>query len=127
MHEDQAVIEFTLAPFATSDDGIKDRLNEAVTEANNVDSMNPAPSGMIDAGNVVDAVISTNNTVIQISATWNSLLDKIELFTKIVDGISEVWFNSRQSPRSSHEYGLPHSRSIRMQKWHGLSCLLRTR
>jgi hypothetical protein len=128
MHKGQTVIEFAIAPFAMSDDGLEDQLNKAVSEAHTIDSVNPALSRIIDAGNVADGVISTtNNTVIPISATWDSLLDKIVLFTEIVDGISEVWFNCRQSPKSSQVHGLLHSRFIPMQKWHGLSCLLHTR
>jgi hypothetical protein len=88
----------------TSDDSLEDQLNEAVREANNVDSMNPAPSRIIDTGNVVDGIISTaNNTVIPISAAWDSLLDKIALFTKIVDGSQRYGLIADNLP-SHHMY-----------------------
>jgi hypothetical protein len=128
MHDVQTVLEFTITSFGTSDEALEGQLNEAVSETKVVENMNPAPSRVIDGGNVVDGIISTtNNTVIPTMAAWDPLLDKIKLFTEIVDGISEVWFKRRRSPRSSHVHGLLHSRSIRTPRWHGPSCLLRTR
>jgi hypothetical protein len=133
----QTVIEFTISPFATSDEGLKDQSNQAVGEANDIQ---PAPTLIID-GVVVDGVNSitnainpiTNainpitNAINPITAAWDPLLEKIKLFTKIVDGISEVWRKCRRSLRSSHAHGLFDSRCILMQKWHGPFCLLRKR
>jgi hypothetical protein len=85
VREVHTVLYFTIAPFATSDGGLKDQLNEVVGEATDVDNMNPAPSG-------VDDVTSVMNAVDTISTTWLPLVDKIRQFTDIVDEISEVWF-----------------------------------
>jgi phage-related minor tail protein len=120
----QTVLEFTISPFATSAEGLKDQLNKAVGEASD---MEPAPALIADAGVVVDGVNSITNAINPIAAAWDPLLEKIKLFTKIVDGISEVWRKCRRSLRSSHAHGLFDSRCILMQKWHGPSCLLRKR
>jgi hypothetical protein len=127
MHEVQTVLEFAIASFTTSDEAVQGQLNEAVSEAKVLDNTNSAPSRIIDAGNVIESLISDANTVISTTAAWDPLLDKIRLFTEIVDGISEVWFECRRSPKSPHSHGLLDSRSIPMRKWHGPSCLLRTR
>ena len=120
MHDVETVLEFTITSFGTADEALGGQLKEAVSGAEVVDSMNPGPSRIIDAGNVVDGIISTtNDTVIPIVAAWDTLLVKVKLFTEIVDGISEVWFKCWRSPGSPHVHGLLHSRSIRMRKWHG--------
>jgi hypothetical protein len=91
LHDVQTVLEFTISCLGTSDEALESQLNEAVDEAKVVAIMNPAPSQIIDAGNAVDSINSTtNNTVIPIVTAWEPLLDKIKLFTEIVDGISEV-------------------------------------
>jgi hypothetical protein len=85
VHEVQAVLEFTIAPSATSAERIQDQLNEAVREASNVDNMIPAPGGFYD-------VTPAMNAIDRISPSLASLVDKISQFIDIVDGISEVWF-----------------------------------
>jgi hypothetical protein len=90
MIEIQTVLEFIVAFFTTSDQAVEGHLHEAVSEAKVVDNINPAPSRIIDAVNVVDGINSTTSTVNSITAAWVPLLDKIKLFTEIVDGISEV-------------------------------------
>ena len=120
MHDVETILEFTITSFGTADEALEGQLKEAVSGAEVVDSMNPGPSRIIDAGNVVDGIISTtNDTVIPIVVAWDPLLDKIKLFTEIVDGISEVWFKCWRSPGSPHVHGLFHPRSILMRKWHG--------
>jgi hypothetical protein len=127
VQEVQTVLEFTIAPFATSDEGLKDQLTAVVGEVADVDNLNPAPAVITDAGVAVDGVTAIANTIKPAMAAWDPLLEKIKLFTEIVDGISEVWRKCRRSPSSSHARGLFDSRSILMQKWHGPSCLLRRR
>jgi hypothetical protein len=60
-----------------------------------------------------------------ITDTWGPLLGKVEQFTKIVDGIAEV----RPVKHVAYFHVMPwfSSRSIRMPRWHGVSCPLRTR
>jgi hypothetical protein len=127
VQEVQTVLEFTIAPFVTSDEGLKDQLNEVVGEATNVDNMNPVPPLATGEGAVVDRITAISDTINPVMAAWDPLLEKIKLFSEIVDGISEVWFKCQRSPKSSHVHGLLDSRSIRMQRWHGPSCLSRTR
>lgn len=90
MHEVQAVLEFAISSFATSDKAREDQLDEAVREANVVDKMNLAPSLLIGAGGVVDGAASTTDTVIPVAAAWGPLLDKVKRLTEIVDKASEV-------------------------------------
>ena len=120
MHDVETILKFTITSLGMSDEALEGQLKEAVSGAEVVDSMNLGPSRIIDAGNVVDGIISTtNNTVISIVAALDPLLDNIKLFTEIVDGISEVWFKCWRSPGSPHVHGLFHPRSILMRKWHG--------
>jgi hypothetical protein len=90
MQEVRTVLEFTIAPFATSDEGLKDQLNEVVGEATDVDSMIPVPPLATGAGDMVDRVTATTGAINPVMAAWDPLLIKIKLFTEIVDGISEV-------------------------------------
>jgi hypothetical protein len=86
----QTVLEFSIAPFATSDERLRDQLHEAVGEATAVDSMNPVPSLATGAGVVADRNTTIANTVNPITAAWGPLLDKVKLFSEIVDKVSEV-------------------------------------
>jgi hypothetical protein len=90
VQEVRTVLEFTIAPLATSDEGLKDLLNEGVGEATDVDSMNPVPPLAIGAGDMVDRVTAITSAINPVMAAWDPLLIKIKLFTEIVDGISEV-------------------------------------
>ena len=120
MHDVETILKFTITSLGTSDEALEGQLKEAFSGAEVADSMNSGPSQIIDAGNVVDGIISTtNNTVISIVAALDPLLDNIKLFTEIVDGISEVWFKCWQSPGSPHIHGLFCFRSILIRKWHG--------
>lgn len=90
-HEVQAVLEFAISLFTSSDKAWEDQLNEAVGGVTGVgDNMNLAPSLLIGAGDLIDGVTSTTNTIIPVTAAWGPLLDKVKLFTEIVDKASEV-------------------------------------
>jgi hypothetical protein len=79
MQKQGTVLEFVIASFVMSNEALEDQLND-------VDNMNPAPAlAVVDAVNL----INSNDPIM---AAWDSLLDKIQLFTTIVDGISKVWF-----------------------------------
>ncbi|KAF8532373.1 hypothetical protein JB92DRAFT_2842146 [Gautieria morchelliformis] len=90
MHE--AMGELRIPSFAMADEAPKYELNEIVSEAKDVTKINPAPSLIIDAGDVDDGITATSgtNTVNLTMAVWNPLLDNIRLFTKIVDGIPDI-------------------------------------
>ena len=90
MHEVQVVLQLAISPFATSDNAQEDQLNEAVSQVKGVDSMNLAPSPLTGAGDLVDGVASTANTLIPVTAAWGPLLDKVKRFTELVDKASEV-------------------------------------
>jgi hypothetical protein len=77
-------------------------LNEVVGEATDVDNMNFVPPLATGAGVVVDRITAIADTINPVMTAWDPLLEKIKLFSQIVDGISEVRFKCRWSPRSSH-------------------------
>ena len=90
MHEVQTVVELTITSFATSAEASEDQMDEAVCLGRTIlDHIQPAPLLLSAVGAVpdVDSVTGGINTI---SAAWKPLLEKIELCTKIVDGISEV-------------------------------------
>jgi hypothetical protein len=88
-HEVQAVLEFAISSFTSSDEAREVQLIEAVDGVTGV-NMNPAPSLLIGAGEFIDGVTSATNTIIPVATAWGPLLDKVELFTKIMDKASEV-------------------------------------
>jgi hypothetical protein len=101
MHVVLTSLEFTITSFATPDEAREAQLKEAVSGAKVVDNMNLAPALVVQARNVVDGGTSAMNTMNTISATWVPLVDKIKLFTDLVDKASEVWLGW-PSPGSSH-------------------------
>jgi hypothetical protein len=85
-HEVPTIVEFTIASFATS---AEVQMDEAVDQAATaVDRMELAPVlGAEEAVNNVVPIISGIDTM---TAAWEPLLNKIKLYTEIVDRISEV-------------------------------------
>jgi hypothetical protein len=87
MHEVQTVIELTITSSATSAEAAEAQMTEAVDRGRMaLDHIKPAPLLHSADGEVADVV----SGISMISAAWKPLLEKIELCTKIVDGISEV-------------------------------------
>jgi hypothetical protein len=88
----QTVLEFTITPFATADEALMAQWNESVSGTRVVHNMKPAPAVIIGAEGVIDRVNSITNAINPITSVWDPLLDKIKLFSEIVDKASEVWF-----------------------------------
>jgi len=86
-HEGPTVVEFAITSFATS---AEVQMDEAVDQAGTaVDRMELAPVllGPEGAFNNVVPIISGIDTM---TAAWEPLLNKVKLYTEIVDRISEV-------------------------------------
>jgi len=76
----QTIIEFTIAAVPQSSDAGVLNMEEAITQQRDVlDSMIPGPSSVKPIQETVDT-----------SATWGPLLQKIKLFSELVDSIAEV-------------------------------------
>jgi len=52
--------------------------------------MQSSPSSVGPINSAIDEITSVTETAVSFTNTWDPLLKKIELFTKIVDGIAEV-------------------------------------
>jgi hypothetical protein len=66
-------------------------MEEAVTQQKNVfDSMMPAPSSIKPIQEAGDTSATGLNNIQSVSATWGPLLQKIKLFSELVDSIAEV-------------------------------------
>jgi hypothetical protein len=80
----QTIIELTIAAVPKASDAGVLNMEEAITQQKNVlDSVMPAPSSV----KPIQGAVDTSATV---SATWGPLLQKIKLFSELVDSIAEV-------------------------------------
>jgi hypothetical protein len=80
----QTIIELTIAAIPKASDAGVLNMEEAITQQMNVlDCMMPSPSSV----KPIQGAVDTSATV---SATWGSLLQKIKLFSELVDSIAEV-------------------------------------
>ena len=66
-------------------------MEEAVVQGNNaLLHMKPVPSLFKPIQDAVDTSVAAATNIKSLSDTWDPLLQKVELFTKLVDGIAEV-------------------------------------
>jgi hypothetical protein len=86
-------MEFTISSFASSDEATIAQLDEVVGQAKEAyKHIGPSPSVEASAstrdvvGVAVDAIPSVTNVL----TTWEPLLEKVKLFTEIMDKITEV-------------------------------------
>jgi hypothetical protein len=88
----QTTIEFTIATISGASDAAELSMEDAIAqEQDAIDHMNPAPfpsERIQGAISISDAAVNTTKSV---SETWGPLLQKIEIFTSLVDTISEVY------------------------------------
>jgi hypothetical protein len=87
------VIEFTISSFASSDEATSAQMDNAVGQAKeSYKHIGPSSLAAVaesagDAGGVVvDAIPSVNDVL----AAWEPLLEKVKLFTEIMDKFAEV-------------------------------------
>jgi hypothetical protein len=66
-------------------------MNEAVDQANVAyEQMVSSPSALVDAVGVADDITPTVDDVLTKAVAWEPLLERIKLYTEIVDKITEV-------------------------------------
>jgi hypothetical protein len=87
LRELPTVVEFTIVSIAGSVDSSNTQMDEAVSQGNvKFDQIKPLPSSFGHATGLIDDAYNIE----PISVTWGPFLQKVELFTGIVDKISEV-------------------------------------
>jgi hypothetical protein len=85
------VIEFTISSFATVDEATTARMDEAIVQAKAAhEQIVSPPSVLVNAVSVADVVIPSVGDVLAKVSAWEPLLEKIKLYTEIVDKITEV-------------------------------------
>jgi hypothetical protein len=98
----QTIIEFTIVAISKPSDPAELNMEEAVAQGKDAfNRMKPAPTSSFEPiQGAIDASVTVINDTKSLSNTWGPLLQKIELFTKLVDAIAEV------RPRTHHFGGL---------------------
>jgi len=86
----QSIIEFSITVKTQPSNASHMEMTDSVTKATAAfEQMRMAPSTL----ERIQGAVSTSTTIAEntsIAATWDPLLQRIKLFTEIVDGISEV-------------------------------------
>ena len=87
----QTIVEFSVEAGTQPSNASHLEMNDSVTKATAAfEKMKMAPSTL----ERIEGAVNTSTTIAQnttsIAATWDPLLQRMKLFTEIVDGISEV-------------------------------------
>ena len=90
----QTVIQFTIGADSKASDAPELNMGEAVAQGKDaLDLMKPAPSSFEPIQGVVDTSATVINNAKSMSNTWGPLLQKLKLFTELVDKFAEVRSN----------------------------------
>ena len=87
----KSAIELSAKSITTSTDAIELQIIDVSEQANGALAQiqnSSSPVGHIVGA--VDGITSVVDNVVPIANTWDFLLKKVDLFTKIIDGIAEV-------------------------------------
>jgi hypothetical protein len=85
------IIEFTITTESKASDAAELNMEEAVAQGKNaLVHMKLAPSPLEPIQGAVDTSVAVVANIKSLSTTWSPLLDKVKLFTKLVDGIAQV-------------------------------------
>ena len=85
------IIEFTIATTSTASDAAGLNMEEAVTQGKEaLVRMNLAPSSLEQIQGAVDTSVAVVANIKSLSTTWSPFLDKVKLFSELVDGIAQV-------------------------------------
>jgi len=85
------IIEFTITITSKASDAAELNMEEAVAQGKNaLVNMKLAPSSLEPIQDAVDTSVVVVANIKSLSTTWSPLLDKVKLFTKLVDGIARV-------------------------------------
>jgi hypothetical protein len=91
LREVKSAIELSAKLITTPTDAIELQMIDASEQANDaLAQMKTSSSPVNHIVGAVDGITSVMDNVIPIAKTWDVLLQKIDLFTKIIDGIAEV-------------------------------------
>jgi hypothetical protein len=95
-------------------------MSDGVTRATAAyEQMVVAPSSLAHIDDTISASTTVAENMASKAAPWDPLIQRLKVFTEIVDGISEVWCSATLTPTVVLNTCL--CRSIRMQKWLGVS------
>ena len=87
----KSAIEISAKSITTPTDAVELQMIDASEQANDaLAQMRNSSSPADHVVGAVDGITSVMDNVIPIANIWDLLLKKIDLFTKIVDGIAEV-------------------------------------
>jgi hypothetical protein len=87
----QSIVEFTIVTISQATNTAGLNMDEAFTQGRDaVHNMKPIPLSSQQIQTVVDISTVTNNNIKSISDVWDPLLQKIKLFSELVDAIAEV-------------------------------------
>jgi hypothetical protein len=90
-NQTQIIIEFTIVAISTASDAAGLNMKEAVAQGKNaIDQMTLAPLSVGQIQGAVDTSPTVIGNIKSMSNTWGPLLQKIKLFTELVDGIAKV-------------------------------------
>jgi hypothetical protein len=85
------IIEFTITTTSKASDAAELNMEEAVAQGKNaLVNMKLAPSSLEPIQDAVDTSVAVVANIKFLSTTWSPLLDKVKLFTELVDGIAQV-------------------------------------
>jgi hypothetical protein len=92
-HKTQIVIEFTIAAISKASNADASELNmeEATAQGKDaLDNMKLAPSILEPIQSAVDTSVGVVTNVNSLSNAWGPFLQKVQILTKLVDGIAQV-------------------------------------
>jgi hypothetical protein len=87
----KSIVEFTIVTISKATDAAGLNMEEAFTQWRDpFQNMKPIPSSSQRIQAAVDISTVTNNNIKSLSDVWDPLLQKIKLFSELVDAIAEV-------------------------------------
>ena len=87
----QTIVEFTIVATSRVSNAAELNMGAAVTQVNDeLDRMKPIHSSFEPIQEVVDTSAILMNDIKSLSDTWGPLLQKIRLFSELVDTVAEV-------------------------------------
>jgi hypothetical protein len=90
-HKIQSIVEFTIVTISQGTDTAGLNMGEAFAQGRDaVYDMKPIPLSSQRIQAAVDISAVTNNNIKSMSDVWDPLLQKIKLFSELVDAIAEV-------------------------------------
>jgi hypothetical protein len=92
----QTIVEFTIVATSRVSNAAELNMGVAVTQVNDeLDRMKPIQTSFEPIQEVVDTSATLMNDIKSLSDTWGPLLQKIRLFSELVDTIAEVSYQTR--------------------------------